>query len=152
LAAVTTVSADRGDDVVSSATLVPPALSGVRASEDRVQTRLDELAGLSGGWDGHDAKRIDQLALTLACRLMQQALHAGLPEPELFPVPDGGVQLEWKAGALELELEIEPGARALVFACDDERSGQRIDGELPRDESRFRLALARFNAYAWLTR
>jgi hypothetical protein len=144
---VTTVSADRGDDVVSSATLAPPALSGVRAREDRVRTRLDELAGLPEGWDGHDAKRIDQLALRLAGRLMQQALHAGLPEPEVFPVPDGSVQLEWKAGAVELELEIEPEARAVIFVCDDERSGQHIDGELPRDESRFGLVLARLNAY-----
>jgi len=70
------------------------------------------------------------------------------PGPELFPVPDGGVQIEWSAGPVEIELEIEPDQRGAILVCDDEQSGQRIDGELPADASRFRLALARLIAHS----
>lgn len=93
------------------------------------------------GTDRHAA------AVNFAWSAIQHTLRAGLPEPELFPVSDGGIQIEWRAGPVELELEVEPGARAVAFVCDDEQAAQQLDGQLPRDESRFALALARLNAY-----
>lgn len=136
-----------GTDFASGASLAPPAASHYLESEQHARERLDQISGLGAGWDGEHAEPIDGLAVSFAWSVIQQALRAGLPDLEIFPVPDGGVQLEWRAGPVELELEIEPGARAVIFACDDERAGQQIDGELPRDESRFALALARLNAY-----
>ena len=135
-------------DFASGATVAPREVSQYVDVTQRIRDRLDQLRELPGGWDHEQAKPIDPDALRLAWTAAEQFLRARLPEPELFPVPDGGVQLEWRAGPVELELEIEPGARAVVFVCDDEQSGQQIDGELPRDESRFGLALARLNAHA----
>jgi len=57
------------------------------------------------------------------------------------------VQLEWSAGALELELEFAPGAAVAVFVCDDHTAGHQIDGELPRDTGLFRIALERLAAH-----
>lgn len=115
----------------------------------RVAERLGELIALATGWDGEDAKPIDRTALSAAAAVIAQLTSAGLPEPELFPVPDGGVQVEWRAGPVEIELEFEPDARGFVFVCDDDQVGQTIDGELPRDLSRFALAVARLHAHAW---
>lgn len=134
-------------DFAAGASLAPPRMAEHEDIERAVRERLDQISVLDYGWDGEDARAVDPLALRLAWTLAEQALRAGFPEPEVFPVPDGGVQLEWHAGPVELEVEIEPGARAVVFVCDDEQAGQQIDGELPRDESRFGLALARLNAY-----
>lgn len=114
----------------------------------RTRERLDQLRRLTEGWDCEQARPIDPDALELARMAAERLLRAGLSEPEVFPVPDGGVQLEWRAGPLELEVEVEPGASAVVFLCDDEQSGERIDGVLPRDESRFALALARLSGHA----
>ncbi len=114
----------------------------------QIADRLDGLSRLDHGWDGADANPPDRSALAVAATVIDQAARAGLPAPELFAVPDGGVQIEWHAGPVELELEIEPGGRGVVFVCDDEQVGQRIDGEMPADASRFALALARLNAYA----
>ncbi len=135
-------------DFAAGASVAPRGTGDYLALEEGLRARLDELGGLDSGWDGESARSIDALALRVAWSVVEQALRAHLPEPEVFPVPDGGVQLEWSAGPVELELEIEPNGSAVVFVCDDEQAGQRIDGELPGDESRFGLALARLNAYA----
>jgi len=130
------------------ATLLPADRDLSGEVEGRITHRLEALLRLGSGWDGTDAQRLDPDALVTAARVIAQAISAGLPEPELFPVPDGGVQVEWRAGPVELELEIEPSHGAVVFVCDDEQTGQQIDGELPDDISRLALALARLAAYA----
>ncbi len=124
----------------------PP--EGLVDSTLRLDRRLDELTTLASNWDGSGAQSVDRGALRLAGAVIIQALRAGLPEPEIFPVPDGGVQIEWQAGPVELELEIECGGQVGVFVCDDEQAAQQIDGQIPEDLSRFALALARLNAYA----
>jgi hypothetical protein len=100
---------------------------------NQLEVRLIELAELRDGWDGYGAHPVDRHALVAAERLIRETLRAGWPTPELFPIPSGGVQLEWSAGSMELELEIEPGGRGVVFVGDDSTSGRRFDGELPRD-------------------
>lgn len=129
----------------SEAPWEPPGLTDVRETLAR---RFDELMTLREGWDAEGARRIDSSALSAAWRLIEQALRAELPVPEIFPVPDGSVQLEWHAGPVELEVEIAPGGGSAAFVCDDEQAGQQIDGLLPRDEPRLGLALARLHAYA----
>lgn len=130
------------------ATLLPADRDLSGAIERRIAHRLEALLELGSGWDGADAHHLDPDALVTAARVIAQAISTGLPEPELFPVPDGGVQVEWRSGPVELELEIEPGHRAVLFVCDDEQTGQQIDGELPRDRSRLALAFARLAAYS----
>ena len=36
--------------------------------------------------------------------------------PQVFPLPRGGVQLEWHAGPTELEVSVEANGRAVVTA------------------------------------
>jgi hypothetical protein len=107
-------------------------------------SELVDLVALEAGWDGYAAAPINRLALTLSARLMAMATRMDMPRPEVFPVPSGGVQLEWTAGPMELELEIEPGAQVVVFVGDDSETGRRFDGELPRDQALFSRAMANF--------
>jgi hypothetical protein len=99
----------------------------------QLEARFVELAELREDWDGYGARPVDRHALVVAEKLVRETLRVGWPTPEIFPIPDGGVQLEWSAGSMELELEIEPGGRGVVFVGDDPKSGRRFDGELPRD-------------------
>jgi hypothetical protein len=103
---------------------------------------LAVLVRLEANWDGYGAKPIDKPALALATRFVNAMSSMGLPAPEIFPVPDGGVQLEWAVGPMELEIEIEPGRQGVVFVGDDADSGRRFDGELPRDQALFAHAIA----------
>lgn len=145
---MTTATLDTLQEFVAGASTAPADLLSSGRIDARVSQRLRELSALEAGWDGEDARTVDPSALVTAGQVIAQAIIAGLPEPELFPVPDGGVQVEWHAGPVELEVEIEPDQRGIVFVCDDEQAGQQIDGELPADQSRFSLAIARLAAHA----
>lgn len=134
-------------EVKSDATVAPRAVERLLEGGTRVRRRLDELREPPPDWDGEQARAIDPLALRTASTVARHLMHQRLPEPEIFAAPDGGVQLEWRAGPIELEMDIEPGG-GIVFVCDDERSGQRFDGELHTDASLLALALARLSAYA----
>ena len=114
---------------------------------EEVAKQLLALAALEADWDGYGAKAIDTAALGLAQRLIDELLGDVGRVPSVVPVPDGGVQLEWDAGPIELELEVRPGGREAIFICDDEATGQRFDGELPGDESLLRIAFAHYAAY-----
>jgi hypothetical protein len=129
----------------SAAPWEPVALADARQALAR---RFDELATLLEDWDAEGSSRVDASALSAAWRFAEQALRAQLPTPEVFPVADGSVQLEWHAGPVELEIEIAPGGGTAAFVCDDDQARQEIDGLLPRDEPRLGLALARLRAYA----
>lgn len=144
----TATSGQNNGGFAPGATLLPADRDLSGAIQQRIARRLAGLLELSSGCYRADARRLDPDALITAARVIAEGISAGLPEPELFPVPDGGVQVEWRAGPVELELEIEPGQQAIVFVCDDEQTNQQIDGELGRDGSRLALAFARLAAYA----
>lgn len=129
-------------------TSAPETLGWASEARSALAARFAELSMLSEDWDSYGARPIDPLALRRTQQLVEAVLRASFPIPWVFPVPDGGVQLEWSAGPVELELEIEPGEEAFVFVCDDDSSGQRFDGELPGGEGLFFLALARVAAHA----
>lgn len=128
-------------------TSVPDAVGWAGTPREAVATRFQELAALEFDWDTYGAKPIDLDALREAQAVVEQLLRQPIPVPSVFPVPDGGVQLEWSAGSLELELEFEPGAAVVVFVCDDHAAGQQIDGVLPGDAGLFRIALERLAAH-----
>lgn len=119
-----------------------PSAPVLRDASSIVEARLDELIELPPDWDGYGAQPIDRQALIFAARVIDAATRHGLPTPEIFPVPSGGVQLEWVSRSMELEFEIEPGANNIVFVGDDSRSGRRFDGVLPGDQALFQHALA----------
>ena len=119
-----------------------PSAPVFREFSAAIEARLDELVELEHDWDGYGANPIDRQALILAVRVIDATTRQGVPAPEIFPVPSGGVQLEWTSGGMELEFEIEPGANSIVFVGDDSRSGRRFDGVLPGDHALFQHAVA----------
>jgi hypothetical protein len=78
----------------------------------------------------------------MAGNLIDALLSFPLPLPQLVPVPNGGVQLEWVGDAIEVDLELRPDGTA-VFVCDDDMMGEEIDGELPDDLPLFDIILQR---------
>lgn len=133
-------------DFAEGVTTLSHDLTECREASAAVEKRLQALSELKAGWDGANGRAVHSASLVHASRIAQQALRAGLAGPELFPVPDGGVQFEWSVGPVGLELEIEPCSRAMVFACD-RPSGMRIHGERARDGSLVALVLALLNAH-----
>lgn len=130
-------------DFAPGHTVAPDAVRGW-AGIDRAHLSegLDALGALPEDWDGYGAKPVSPLALNMAGNLIDALLRYPLPPPQLVPVPNGGVQLEWVGEAIEVDLELRPDGSA-VFVCDDNMMGEEIDGELPDDLQLFGIVLQR---------
>jgi hypothetical protein len=86
----------------------------------RAQQKLKELSELTENWDSYGSRPIQQKASETAAELLTETANFGLPEPQIFPVPGGGLQLEWESAKRELELEILPDGEIEYLIVDRE--------------------------------
>lgn len=102
--------------------------------------RISSLTALARGWDSYDATPVEaDLALQAVEFLLNVALPH-VPPPAIVPLSDGGIQLEWHHGGVDLEIsfsELEPGGYV-----EDRDGGEAA--ELPLNEAA--RVLARFAA------
>jgi len=74
------------------------------------QTDLDRIACLQADWDSYGAAAIDARAVAAVRRFLGYRWA-------IVPLNDGGIQLEWHAGDVDLELEFGADGRPVhVFA------------------------------------
>jgi hypothetical protein len=80
-----------------------------------LEQQINGLLCLEPGWDGGRARPITDKAVGSAIRvLFAVASDLSLP-PQLFPLPDGGLQMEWHAGrSVEVELDACGDVHVLV--------------------------------------
>jgi hypothetical protein len=112
------VSDDRREDIPS---LIP------------LGEALHELVGLEPNWDSYGALPPSRHALLFAWELASRLVEHGMPIPQVFPTRNGGVQLEWHTPHASLEWELDADVPSGVFVFDDHETGERLDGELPKD-------------------
>lgn len=94
-------------DVLGVEPALPPAWS----------QRLHQLAELRQGWlDAIDAPH--PTTIDRAEALLLASLDEGFDRPGIFPSLDGGIQLEWRAPAVEVELLNDGTTRVTVLAGD----------------------------------
>jgi hypothetical protein len=82
---------------------------------------VGKLLELRPGWDGRRAKSITGRALSSSIHLLLLVTGNTEQVPQVFPLPDGGLQLEWHAG-VSLEVEIDGDGRTHALVADE--SGQ----------------------------
>lgn len=75
---------------------------------NRLRTKLKEFEGLPQNWDTYGSQQIQERAIEVAKALLTDLAKFSLPEPQLFPVSGGGVQVELASGGRELEIELMP--------------------------------------------
>lgn len=98
--------------------LATPRTAESSLQPNRVVTALDatfaRFAGLEWDWDAYGAKPIQPAAIAGARGFLElltrryPMLDRALQPFAVVPVPDGGVQLEWRAGDREVDVEINP--------------------------------------------
>ena len=71
------------------------------------QRKLDQLRRLPRGWDSHDGLPLQPEIGTAAQHVLDRLRDQDLPIPAVVLGSGGTVQLEWRQGGKELELEIE---------------------------------------------
>ena len=94
--------------------------------------RLTELSMLQADWDSYGASPISDRAVDRARRflfhLMQEFPEAGDISPyTVAPLPNGGVQLEWRGPQKALEIEIDAAGRFSSLLVEDHETGRTYD-------------------------
>lgn len=81
---------------------------------------VDVLLDLPAGWNSYGAPRIDPHAVEAALRLLLATMQPNTLAPSVVPTVRGGVQLEWHASGVDLEVELTPSGYVSAAYEDDE--------------------------------
>ena len=82
------------------------------------QWQVEKLSMLSENWNSYGSPSISLQARRETLLLLPILGKLQMPEPKIFPVSGGGVQLEWKNKSCELELEVLPNGSIEFLAVD----------------------------------
>jgi hypothetical protein len=99
---------------------------------------LNQISGLTAlavGWNGYDAREIKADFAIDAATFLTRVAFPGIAAPSITPLADGGVQVEWHRGGLDIEVAFsdeDPG----VYIADREGG----ETELPLSEAASAIA------------
>jgi hypothetical protein len=103
---------------------------------DTALKRINDLAGLARGWNGYEAEEISAEMAISAVRFLTKIAHPSIAAPAIVPLSDGGLQVEWHRGELDVEVTLsEEDGGVFIF---DRRTGSTVEGSL--DEAASRIA------------
>ncbi len=88
----------------------PGARSSVLQAVD-IASRFDELKKLKDGWLDGAGRAPSHEGLDWLARVLNDRYPNSLPPPYAYPVPDGGIQLEWSIKRREISLDVHLEAR-----------------------------------------
>jgi len=99
-----------------------------------VERELNRLWLLPLHWDGRRAAQITFTAAQGAVKTLAALVTPESPPPQFFPLPDGGVQVEWLIAGNSIEIEVEADGAIQVLAMNT--AGDVVtEGELGQAES-----------------
>jgi hypothetical protein len=97
-----------------------------------MEKRINALLRLPEAWNGRQSRQITFEAAQAAVFAAFAITKDTKLGPQIFPLADGGLQLEWHAAGLDLELEIDAVGEAHVLAVDPNGT-ELINDELSTD-------------------
>lgn len=84
--------------------------------------RISRLTSLAVGWNGYESHEIRADMVMEAVEFLTRVAFPGIAAPAIVPLADGGVQVEWHSGGLDIEVAFsdeDPG----VYV-EDRQSGK----------------------------
>lgn len=75
---------------------------------------LADLLHLPSGWDSYAARPVTTSHVEAALQVLWSVIRRDTPAPTVVPTNQGGVQLEWHTGGIDLEIETLSKRRFLV--------------------------------------
>ena len=79
--------------------------------------KLFQLLVLPHDWDSYSSPPPSQVAVKTAVRLILDIDFDYSVSPHVVPVSGGGIQLEWRLGSREVEIEIDCEGSAEYLEC-----------------------------------
>lgn len=80
-----------------------------------VYHKLQEFSHLSDNWDSYGALAPTSEAMLSALQLTHTIFTKETPLPDVFPVPNGSVQIEWSLAGLEMEIEVVSQDKFILY-------------------------------------
>jgi hypothetical protein len=72
--------------------------------------RLHELAELRENWDSYGAYAPTDAAIKLTEKILTLLAHVNAEAPHIYPIVEGGIQLDWTNAQRAMEVDIGPEA------------------------------------------
>lgn len=90
--------------------------------------QLEELVRLANGWDGYDGKPVSMMNAIFALQILGKACWESTPAPQIVPLSDGGLQVEWHTLNGDLELLIRgPNSVRAWRSLDNNDDGLELE-------------------------
>ncbi|MCC7342476.1 MAG: hypothetical protein IT170_15450 [Bryobacterales bacterium] len=91
--------------------------------------KITELLQLAPNWDGYGASEVRQDVAAKTLTVLWNLLESDSPTPNVVPLSDGGIQVEWHRHGCSLELEF-PASGAASFYYYEEATDKESEGIL----------------------
>lgn len=102
---------------------------------DRVRQQLSSIGELAENWDGYGSERFSSDTLLFAMEVLTNIYTPSLPAPDVSPMSNEAIMIEWLSGAVELTVVISgPYEIEVLFESDMEH--EPIEIHLQQDLSR----------------
>ena len=96
--------------------------------EEVVRNRLAELRTLPEDWDTYGGRSVTQEVAEYSFALLRVVMEAETRAPDLVPLPQGGLQMEWHDPNLDIEITIEePGFASVWIVSPTHPDGEEIN-------------------------
>jgi len=109
-----------------------------------IRERLQGFKDLKDGWaDGMQhasewgqgyGNALDPDGVDWLAKVMALHYKTSLPKPYIYPIPEGGILLEWSLGDNEASLEIDLEEHSAEWHCLDVRSNRSYERQISLDE------------------
>ena len=127
----------------SAESLIEELSTADAEASQRVQGFIEEIesiASLSDGWYDEESLAPNEVAILGARALAAPLLFYGLPFPHAFPLPEGGVSLEWTLASVEASVTLHMSSEIATAASWDSTTDEHrydentvITGDFLRD-------------------
>ena len=103
---------------------IPMRQTRVRVSNPRspwvkeLENRFNTLTSLRKGWDGYVGLPVSFTCAQFAANVIERLYTDALPPPQLVPMPDGTLRLEWHMNQYDLEIEVLAPYEVVAFRTD----------------------------------
>jgi hypothetical protein len=94
----------------------------------RALCRLAFIRELLEDWDSYGAVPTSDTAAEAAVKVLERVVKDDAPTPQLCPMTDGGVDLEWLVGDDYASIECNADGRLSFYAQIDKRDEWEVEG------------------------
>jgi hypothetical protein len=122
---------DFRDDTGVEPSWLQPALSS-----------LSDIGSLQDNWDSYGARSVTLRAVAGALRFLGLIMADTMPMPTFVPTRSGGVQVEWHARGIDLEVRIEPNGQRWYAAVEGATNQPEWSGDITSNLAPLSAALA----------